>query len=69
MTDDVNLSPVDLRRACAGILDGALGAAKEAVLTKANAVNWVGLYSAIVRAEALHNMSLRKKGAMVTEND
>ena len=64
----VELSAVDLRRASAGILDGVLGAAREAVLTKTNPVNWGALHASIDRAERLHDMSLRRKGATVTEN-
>ncbi len=65
----VKLTPVDLRRASAGILDNTLKSMSAAVLSGGVELSWQGAHDAIDRAAALHDMSLRQKGATVTEND
>lgn len=69
--DEVNrlqLTPTDLRRAAAGILDNTMKSASAAILQGGVDLNWEGVHAAIDRAAKLHVMSLRQKGAKVTEN-
>ncbi len=68
-TDEaLQLTPTDLRRAAAGILDNTLKSMSAAVLQGGTELSWAGVHAAIDRAAMLHIMSLRQKGAKVTEN-
>lgn len=68
-TDDfLQLTPTDLRRASAGILENTMKAMVGAVLQGGVDLSWEGVHAAIDRAAKLHVMSLRQKGAKVTEN-
>lgn len=67
--DALQLTPTDLRRASAGILDNTLKAMSAAVLQGGVELSWEGVHAAIDRAAKLHDFSLRQKGAKVTENE
>lgn len=66
--DALQLTPTDLRRASAGILENTMKAMVAAVLQGGVDLAWEGVHAAIDRAARLHVMSLRQKGAKVTEN-
>ena len=66
---DLQLTPTDLRRASAGILENLMKSMVGAVLQGGAELNWKGVHAGIDRAAKLHNMSLQQKGAKVTEND
>ena len=68
-TDDhLQLTPTDLRRASAGILENTMKSMVGAVLQGGVELSWEGVHAAVDRAAKLHDLSLRQKGAKVTEN-